>query len=208
IANQAAAWCGNPPVKWGNVTKSGLKPWGIATPACALVRNDSVFCYAKQQFIFLPFLFDCAYYIPPGAVLQEGSGNPSGFGRIFLGWRSKKKPDSTGGRVRHRVEFPGSEGTNWANLAFCRGFSFTNPDSTGIMEAEHWPRPKKRLSILLSSPTNWEFGEYMLSLPRQCAHWRGNPPDFPRTQKNGENVYCSVLKSWGIATPLKRTGSQ
>ena len=25
------------------VHKTGLKPWGIATPACTLVRNDSVF---------------------------------------------------------------------------------------------------------------------------------------------------------------------
>ena len=35
----------------------------------------------------------------------------------------------------------------------------------------------------------------------QCAHWRGNPPDFPRTQKNEGIVYRSSLKSWGIATP-------
>ena len=38
----------------------------------------------KHQFIFLPLLFDCAYYIPPGAVLQESSGNSVRFERIFL----------------------------------------------------------------------------------------------------------------------------
>ncbi|MGN1016769.1 MAG: hypothetical protein ACI4PL_07205, partial [Faecousia sp.] len=28
--------------------------WGIATPVCALARNDSVFCYYKHQFAALP----------------------------------------------------------------------------------------------------------------------------------------------------------
>ena len=42
----------------------------------------------------------------------------------------------------------------------------------------------------------------------QCAHWRGNPPVLPRSPKNGGSVYVGIRKSWGIATPGKRTGSQ
>ena len=57
IANQCAHWCGNPPDKWNQVTITTKiavfsRPVGklsihfpsnrgIATPACALARNDS-----------------------------------------------------------------------------------------------------------------------------------------------------------------------
>ncbi|MGN1015591.1 MAG: hypothetical protein ACI4PL_01185, partial [Faecousia sp.] len=80
-------WCGNPPVKWGNGTKTALKPWGIATPVCALARNDSMFCYAKQQFICLlaenmddAFLMQVCYNVQPE---REGlrHGKNSGGGR-------------------------------------------------------------------------------------------------------------------------------
>ena len=65
IANQSADWCGNPPVKRNQVTITTknrsnfhflgtfryISPLskGIATPVCALARNDSIFF--KQQFI-------------------------------------------------------------------------------------------------------------------------------------------------------------
>ena len=39
-------------------------------------------------------------------------------------------------------------------------------------------------------------------IPSQCAHWRGNPPVLML------NLSISGLKSWEIATPGKRTGSQ
>ena len=65
IANQSADWCGNPPVR-GEMYRivpervevaavfggnRYLVPFnrGIATPVCALARNDSIFF--KQQFI-------------------------------------------------------------------------------------------------------------------------------------------------------------
>ena len=63
IANQSADWCGNPPVREemyrqlpyrvGNVAIFGgnryLVPFngGIATPVCALARNDSVFRHTR-----------------------------------------------------------------------------------------------------------------------------------------------------------------
>ena len=46
------------------------------------------------------------------------------------------------------------------------------------------------------------FSKINAAIASQCAHWRGNPPDFPRTQKNEGIVYRSSLKSWGIATPV------
>ena len=68
IANQRARWCGNPPVrgemyrkapgKTGIVAVFGgnhyLVPFnrGIATPVCALARNDSVF-FGKHRFVVL-----------------------------------------------------------------------------------------------------------------------------------------------------------
>ena len=59
IANQCAHWCGNPPVERNQVTIATKNRgdthffgyfsvhcpsnWGIATPGCGLVRNDSSF---------------------------------------------------------------------------------------------------------------------------------------------------------------------
>ena len=59
IASQCAHWRGNPPVEWNQETITAKKRsesrssghfsvhfpanWEIATPVCALVRNDSIF---------------------------------------------------------------------------------------------------------------------------------------------------------------------
>ena len=69
IANQSADWCGNPPVEWSQVTITTKNRgnsqfyWyfsvhfpsnrGIATPVCALARNDRIFLVRtrKHQFI-------------------------------------------------------------------------------------------------------------------------------------------------------------
>ena len=78
IANQSADWCGNPPVRGemyrqlpygaGNLAVFGgnrnLVPLnrGIATPVCALARNDSIFSNTNLSFFFIPKRF-LGYYL-------------------------------------------------------------------------------------------------------------------------------------------------